>query len=151
MDDLHALAGLRRAWAEEQASAEVEAPGFEAGFEAEFAAWFEREHDQRVTWLALSADRPVGMLNLLVFTRMPRPGRPTSRWGYLANFFVLAGHRGAGIGGRLLETCVEYADGEGFVRIVLSPSERSRTLYRRSGFASADDLMVRRPPSPVGR
>jgi len=82
---------------------------------------------------------------------MPRPGRPTSRWGYLANFFVLAGHRGAGIGARLLATCVEYADAEGFVRIVLSPSERSRTLYRRAGFASADDLMVRHPASPFGR
>jgi GNAT superfamily N-acetyltransferase len=137
--DVEVLAGLRRAWVEEQQGAEVDDPGFEQAF----ADWFDREHDQRVTWLATAAHRPVGMLNMLVFTRMPKPGRPTSRWGYLANFFVLADHRGAGIGTRLLAECTQYADAHEFARIVLSPSERSRRLYERGGFGPADSLLVR--------
>jgi GNAT superfamily N-acetyltransferase len=138
--DRDALARLRRAWVEENAGAEVVDPGYEPAF----AQWFEREHDQRVTWLALADDEPVGMLNVLVFTRMPRPGRLVSQWAYLANFFVLARHRGQGIGARLLATCVEHADTHDFVRVVLSPSERSVPLYRRAGFVAADDLMIRR-------
>ncbi len=140
--DVDALAALRRAWVEEQADGAVDDPGFET----EFGRWFDREWDQRVTWLAVAGDRAVGMLNLLVFTRMPRPGRPVSRWGYLANFFVLAAHRGTGLGARLLSTCVEHADAHDFVRIVLSPSERSRTLYLRAGFGAADSLLVRDLP-----
>ena len=37
-----------------------------------------------------SDGEPVGMLNLLEFTRMPTPGRRPGRWGYLGNAFVLA-------------------------------------------------------------
>jgi GNAT superfamily N-acetyltransferase len=84
------------------------------------------------------------MLNMLVFTRMPKPGHPPSRWGYLANFFVLREHRGTGIGTRLLAACTRHADEHHFARIVLSPSERSRPLYARSGFGPADSLLVRR-------
>jgi GNAT superfamily N-acetyltransferase len=138
-EDLDALAALRRAWVEEQAGGPVDDPGFES----DFARWYEREHDQRVAWLAMDGDHAVGMVNMLVFTRMPRPGRPVSRWGYLSNFFVRADQRGSGLGGRLLSTCVEHADTHDFVRIVLSPSERSRSLYLRAGFGAADSLLVR--------
>jgi hypothetical protein len=30
------------------------------------------------------------MMNLAISERMPRPGRPASYWGYLANAYVLA-------------------------------------------------------------
>lgn len=139
-NDVGALAALRRAWVEEQAGGDVDDPGYEVAF----AEWFDREHDQRVTWVALGGGDAIGMLNMLVFTRMPRPGRPVSQWGYLANFFVRAEHRGEGVGGRLLAACVEHADAHDYVRIVLSPSERSIPLYRRAGFSPADDLMIRR-------
>jgi GNAT superfamily N-acetyltransferase len=143
VEDLGALAALRRAWVEEQAGG----PVADAGYEPAFAEWFAREHEQRVTWLATAEGEPVGMLNMLVFSRMPRPGRPVSHWGYLANFFVLAAHRGTGLGARLLSTCVEHADTHDFVRIVLSPSERSRSLYLRAGFGAADSLLVRERPA----
>ena len=34
----------------------------------------------------------------------------------------------------------------GFVRVVLSPTERSVPLYERTGFGPADALMLRTPP-----
>jgi len=141
--DRAAIAGLRRAWTEENAGHPVADPTFEERFEA----WFEREHDQRVTWLAHAGAEPVGMLNLLVFSRMPFPldddtRRPT-QWGYLANCFVAAAHRDGGVGGRLVAACTAYADDHGFARIVLSPSERSVPFYARAGFEPATSLMVR--------
>ncbi|MGA9343625.1 MAG: GNAT family N-acetyltransferase [Nocardioidaceae bacterium] len=141
--DSAAVASLRRAWTEEQAGEPID----DDGFDGEFDSWFAREADQRVTWLAEDGDDPVGMLNMLVFTRMPRPRSASERrpkqWGYIANFYVRADWRNAGVGRMLLDEAVEHADDHGFARIVLSPSELSVPLYARAGFVPATSLMIR--------
>jgi GNAT superfamily N-acetyltransferase len=136
--DVAALAALRRQWTEEQYG-ECDDPDFEQ----RFAAWFAAEAPHRVSWLAEVDGRPVGMVNLSVFERMPRPGRPPSRWGYVANVFVLAAYRDRGIGQRLLSAVLEYADRNGLVRVVLYPSQRAVPFYTRLGFGPADMLMVK--------
>ena len=138
--DLAAIAELRRASAREQ---DGERP--DPGFGADFAAWFEREQAHRIFWLAETDGRPVGSMNLMVFERMPRPGRPPGRWGYLGNAFVVAAHRNQGVGQQLLDAVLGHAAGHGFVRVVLSPSERSIPFYRRAGFRAADELLVWTP------
>ena len=147
-DDRAAIATLRRTWTEENAGHPVDDPTFEE----RFAAWFEREHDQRVTWLAYAGAGPVGMLNLLVFTRMPFPldddtARPT-RWGYLANCFVVAEHRDRGVGERSV-AAVHGVRGRARLRAdrVLAATERSVPFYARAGFALATSLMVRWAPA----
>ncbi len=97
-------------------------------------------------WLAEVGGRPAGMMNLAIYERMPRPGRALSRWGYLGNVFVLAEYRNRGIGSRLVSAALNYADENGLVRVVLSPTERSIPLYERAGFGSADALLLRTPP-----
>ena len=141
-DDGPIIAALRRDWVEEDAGATVE----DGTFEGAFTDWFEREREHRVVWLAEAEGQPVGMLNMMVFTRMPRPGRARSEWGYVANVFVRAEHRDTGIGARLLGACTAYADEHRFVRLVLSPSERSVPLYVRFGFAPASSLLLRPGP-----
>jgi GNAT superfamily N-acetyltransferase len=141
-EDAVVVAALRRAWVEENAGGTVE----DDAYDERFAEWFARESGHRVVWLAEVDGRPVGMLNMMVFTRMPRPGVAPSRWGYVANVFVLAGHRDSGIGARLLEACTSYADEQRFVRLVLSPSERSVSLYGRFGFGPATSLLLRPGP-----
>ena len=59
---------------------------------------------------------------------------------------MLAAYRNEGIGDQLLRALLGYADEEGFVRVVLSPSERSVPFYERAGFGPADALMLRTPP-----
>jgi GNAT superfamily N-acetyltransferase len=139
--DLAAIALLRRQWTQEHGGV-IDDPGFDE----RLAAWFARESSRRITWLAEADGGPVGMMNLAVFERMPRPGRASSRWGYLSNAFVLAAYRDQGIGGQLLSALLGYADDKGFVRVVLSPSERSVPFYERAGFGPADALMLRTPP-----
>jgi GNAT superfamily N-acetyltransferase len=139
-----ALAALRRAWVEERRGPQDD-PGFEAGFEA----WWADEAPQRLAWLARVEGEPVGMVNLLEFTRMPSPGAPAGRWGYLGNAFVLARHRDAGIGRLLLDALVAEARARDYVRIVLSPSARSVPFYRRAGFRDATELLVL-PLTPSG-
>lgn len=117
-------------------------------FAAQFLAWFEREGGHRWWWVAgdPSGDA-VGMVNLAVFDRMPTPDASSGRWGYLANLFVLPASRGQGVGARLVAAVLATAREEGLGRVVLSPSEQSRPLYRRAGFLPADTLLVWKPPA----
>jgi GNAT superfamily N-acetyltransferase len=142
--DVTAVATLRRAWTEERSGGPIDDPGFEA----EFAAWSDQEMAQRITWVGEVDGRAVGMLNMAVFTRMPRPKRATeppgpSCWGYVANMFVLADYRNAGVGTQLLQTAVDHAHANGYARIVLTPTDRAVAFYARLGFAPATALMVR--------
>lgn len=141
------LAGLRAWWADEQCGDLVEDPGYQVAFKE----WFEHEHEQRVTWLAEVDGEPVGMLNMLVFTRMPKPGRRTSRWGSVANVYVTRPRRDGGVGQAMLEECLSYADRHAFARLVLSPSERAVPFYARAGFRPATSLMLREQGSSPAR
>jgi GNAT superfamily N-acetyltransferase len=98
---------------------------------------------QRVAWLAEEDGVPLGMVNVMLFERMPRPGQSMARWGYVANVYVVPEHRGVGIGARFLGAVTAFADDEGLVRLVLSPTERSVPLYGRFGFTREHDLLVR--------
>jgi GNAT superfamily N-acetyltransferase len=141
--DLAAITGLRRASAQEQDGADGEQAY--TGFEEAFASWFAREMSRRIFWLAEVDGQPVGAMNLMVFDRMPRPGRQSGGWGYLGNAFVLAAQRNQGVGRLLLDAVLEYAADHRFARVVLSPSERSIPFYRRAGFRGADELIVWTP------
>jgi GNAT superfamily N-acetyltransferase len=136
--DLAAIVQLRQEWTREE-DGEIG----DLDFEENLAAWFVREWSRRIMWLAEEGGRPVGMMNLAIYERMPRPGRALSRWGYLGNVFVRAAYRNRGIGSRLVCVALSYADQNGLARVVLSPTDGSIPLYERAGFGSADALMLR--------
>jgi GNAT superfamily N-acetyltransferase len=136
--DLPTLADLRR-----ESTFELHTEREDDGFGERFAAWYEQETSRRLTWLAEDEGLAVGMMNLVLFERMPRPGPDPGRWGYLANAYVRPDYRDQGIGGRLLGAILAYADDRGFARVVLSPSQRSVPFYRRAGFGPADSLLSR--------
>ena len=118
-------------------------------FEARIGAWLVGEGDRRTTWLATHGDSPVGMASLFEYRRMPRPGVPDSRWGYVSNLFVCEGVRNRGIGSALLTHIVAAADERGYARLVLSPSAMALPFFQRAGFivpderAGCDRLLVR--------
>lgn len=137
--DEAALAGLRRAWCEEQAGGQID----DDGFDDAFTAWLAAESGRRVVFLAERDGTPVGMVNATVFERMPRPGREGTRWAYLGNAYVRPAQRGAGVGALLVEELVAWARERGCARIVLSPTSRSVPFYERHGFGPATMLMAR--------
>ena len=146
-----AVAALRRAWTAEDHPAGGHPAGDQGDsadddYEARFLDWYARESDHRINWLAELAGQPVAMMNLLIFERMPRPGLETGTWGYLANAFVLAAHRNRGIGTALLTTVIAYADGHGYLRIVLRPTEDAIPFYLRAGFFPDGGFLVRPGP-----
>lgn len=136
--DRPALAALRATWAAEQ---EPE-PQDGHGFEEIYGDWMDA--NPRKFFVAEVDGRLVGMLNLLVFERMPKPGKPPSCWVYLGNVYVLPDFRNAGIGAQLVQAAVEFSRGLNAGRMVLSPSPASRNFYARLGFQPAEELSVLR-------
>lgn len=130
--DIDDLAWLRQDWH----------PGDDAAFLAEFRAWWAAEAPNRLAWLARdSSGQPIGMANALVFRRMPVPGRPSARWLYGANVYVVPAHRRTGVASALMTAMIDRARTEGMLRIVLAPSEMSIPFYAGLGFRAATDLM----------
>ena len=137
-----AIAALRRTW-----TAEDHGDVADEGFEARFLDWYERESGRRICWLGEVSGEPVGMMNLAIFERMPRPGHDDAgTWGYLANAFVLAPYRNRGVGARLLAALLAHADDHGYLRVVLRPSERAIPFYQRAGFTADGGFLIRYAP-----
>lgn len=138
-EGLAAVRTLRERWAEEQGRPRE--PG--DPFDDDLHNWFMRERDHREFWIAYVDSKPVGMINLFVFDRMPTVGKPGGGWGYLCNMYVDEEHRSSGIGALLADALLRHADDNGLERVVLSPSERSRPFYARLGFDPAVNLLLR--------
>lgn len=138
-DGVRALAALRAAWVAESAG---ESPRpIDEQFHRSFAVWF--EDSDRVFFLAEDgAGGALGMCNVALFVRMPKPDSPPSCWAYLSNVFVAPAHRGSGVGGQLVRAAIDHARAAAAVRVVTAPTEMSRSLYARHGFGAADGLLV---------
>lgn len=135
-DHLADLAAMRAAWAGEHSDATEDA------FVERLGAWWAAQGGARHAFVARDADgAPVGMANCQVFDRMPRPGRPDVRWGYVANVWTDPAHRRRGVGRLVLDAVLDWARAEGLIRVLLNPSEVSLPLYRSAGFRPAHDLL----------
>jgi GNAT superfamily N-acetyltransferase len=139
--DIGAIASLRSLWSA--------GAGHDREFEQRIAEWLAAEGNRRTTWLATLADAPVGMASLFEYRRMPHPGQPDARWGYVSNVFVHPQHRNRGVGSALMTALITVADQRDYARLVLSPSARALPFFQRAGFvvpddaAGADRLLVR--------
>jgi len=144
--DAGAIAELRALWS----AGAVAGPAFVR----EVADWLAEAGDRRTTWLAERDGTALGLVSLFEYRRMPKPGRPASRWGYVSNMFVREEARNAGVGAALLDSVIAAAGERGYVRLVLSPDERALGFYLRAGFVvpgeagGGDRLLVR--PMPTG-
>ena len=144
--DLAPALRMRRDWTACAESGEVPPAGAtpsddDPAYEERFRRWRDREAESRRTWLAWYGADAVGMANVKIFERMPRPGVESSRWAYVANVWVDPPHRRRGAGTALVRRVVDWAAEEGMVRLVLSPSVESLPLYRALGFRPAHDLL----------
>ena len=139
--DAPALAALRASWGASLGGGTVDGPGAD-DLSARLRRWgWSGSRGARTAGPAVEGERPVGMVNVAVFERMPHAGRPDAHWAYLANLWAAAGpappgdRRGTAVGGGPLVT--GSGDGAG----ALNPSEMSLPLYRSLGFRPADDLL----------
>jgi len=105
------------------------------------AGWMRRElaGDRWRAWIAVrkgqdsSGERTVGQVWINLIQKVPNPIGERERHAYLSNLYAQPAERG-GVGTALLQKAIEWARANSVDRLVLWPSPKSVTLYRRHGF-----------------
>jgi GNAT superfamily N-acetyltransferase len=106
-------------------------------------AWMEDhlKSDAWHCWMAEEDEQPVGAVWLQLVEKIPNPRSEAEYHAYLTNFYVDERARGRGIGSQLLRAVIDWCQTREVHAIILWPTERSRRLYERNGFAVRDDIM----------
>jgi len=104
-------------------------------------------------WVAGTDDGLVGAMWLHTVHRVPVPGKHAGPIGYLTNVFIAPAHRNAGLGAQMLDRVRAWCGEEGFSLVIVWPTERSRSFYRRGGFDRPDEPLVLEiePDEPLER
>lgn len=84
----------------------------------------------------------MGCGGLCLYDEMPSPDNPSGRCAYLMNIYVREGHRGAGIGKKIVRYLVGCALERGVTKIYLETSQCGRKLYESAGFTAMKDMML---------
>ena len=116
----------------------------EAEFVERCRRWMQerlREESRWRCWLAERDCTPVGHLWLQLIEKIPNPLVEPEHHAYITNFYVREDARGCGIGSKLLEAALAWSKTQDLQAVILWPTERSRSLYLRHGFAVRDDLL----------
>jgi GNAT superfamily N-acetyltransferase len=92
-------------------------------------------------WIAELDGSPIGSVWVQLIEKIPNPIAEPEHYVYLTNFFVREEHRGKGIGSQLLAAALAWSRNQNAELVLLWPTERSKPLYVRHGFESADDFM----------
>jgi GNAT superfamily N-acetyltransferase len=132
-DDAQALAELRWEFRAPRATPTESAEAFAA----RCGDWMRIElaSGRWCAWVALDDGRVVGQLWMFLMPKIPNPSAELERHAYISNVYVAPESRG-GAGSPLLKAALDKAKASGVDSIVLWPTERSRTLYMRHGFAA---------------
>jgi GNAT superfamily N-acetyltransferase len=95
-------------------------------------------------WVAERDGEIVGTLWLQLIEKLPNPVGEPERHAYISSLYVRPGLRGQGTGSALLTAALEACREQEVDAVILWPTEESRPLYVRHGFAVRDDVMERR-------
>ncbi|HXI61266.1 MAG TPA: GNAT family N-acetyltransferase [Pyrinomonadaceae bacterium] len=138
--DARSLARLRYAF---RASTGI-ATENEAIFLDRCTAWME-EHlaaeSRWKCWVTEKNGKLTGCVWVQLVEKIPNPRDESENHAYLTNFYVEESMRGRGVGSRLLEEVIAWCRTHDVHAVILWPTNRSRGLYGRQGFAVRDDLM----------
>jgi GNAT superfamily N-acetyltransferase len=114
------------------------------------APWMRRElttGNAWRAWVAVSNRAIVGQVWLNTVHKIPNPVSELETHGYISNLYVKPSERG-GIGTRLLDAALKWAQANGIDRVILWPSPRSVTLYLRHGFSHGGEVMELKVSKP---
>jgi len=98
------------------------------------------EADAWRCWVAEREGKMIGNLWLQRIEKIPNPTSESEYYAYITSFFVTESARGKGIGSSLLSTSLTWCREHEVQAVILWPTDKSRTLYERFGFAVRSDL-----------
>jgi len=92
-------------------------------------------------WVAEQDNTIIGNLWMQLIEKIPNPVKEPEFHAYVTNFYVREEARGRGVGARMLGVALEWAKAQDVQAVILWPTEQSRPLYERHGFAVREDLL----------
>jgi len=106
-------------------------------------AWMEThlETDAWQCWVVEVNEHLIAAVWLQLVEKIPNPVAELEHHAYLTSFYVAEAARGRGIGTQLLREAISWCEARQVHAVILWPTERSRSLYERHGFAVRDDIM----------
>lgn len=116
----------------------------ESDFVERCSAWMTAHLDDNSLWkcwVAESNDEILGTLWLQLVEKIPNPRAEPEYHAYVTNFYLREATRGKGVGSRLLTMALDWCKAREVHAVILWPSEKSRTLYERHGFAVRSDIL----------
>ena len=116
----------------------------EASFLGRCTRWMEerlRPGSQWRCWVVEREGAIEGHLWLQLIEKIPNPVTERENHGYITNVYLQPQARNAGAGAMLMAAAMAWCEEHEVDSVILWPTERSRTLYARFGFAVRDDLM----------
>jgi GNAT superfamily N-acetyltransferase len=117
-----------------------------AAFTARCSAWMGTALGPGSRWRAWVAERGpqvVGGIWLQVIEKIPNPVVEPECHAYISNLYVMPEARGHGVGKALLDAALRDCRALHPHAVILWPTERSRSLYTRVGFAAPKDILTR--------
>ncbi len=98
-------------------------------------------------WVAVQAETIVGHVWLNLIEKIPNPVAEAEWHGYITNMYVQEKARG-GVGGALMDGALTWCAARDIDYIVLWPTQQSRALYGRKGFAVSSEILAQSRRDP---
>lgn len=92
-----------------------------------------------IHWVIEDEGDIVGVMTIRMVEKEPSPAHGAGYLGYLTNVVLAPSRRNQGLGTRLLATAISWAWGRGVEVLIVWPSAKSYSFYRRAGFTGRDD------------
>jgi len=92
-------------------------------------------------WLAVESQEIISHVFVQQIPMVPRPCKISDRWGYITNAYTLPQFRSKGIGSALFAHVIAWARAMDLELLIVWPSHRAVTFYRRMGFDVQNDVM----------
>jgi GNAT superfamily N-acetyltransferase len=138
VDDALAVAQLRWTWRVDERGEQAASPD---EFADRFRSWMFDHADTHFAFVAEDQGAAIGMAWLAVVTRVPGPGVWLRQAGMVQSVYVLPHHRGRQVGEQLVRAAIAQARELSLDYLMVHPSERSFSLYRRVGFAESAGVL----------
>jgi GNAT superfamily N-acetyltransferase len=116
----------------------------EEGFIARCSAWMADRLSPSSPWRCWVYEGDSGISGhiwLQLIEKIPNPAPELEQHAYITNVYVRPDARGSGAGQALLGAALSFCKANNVDSVILWPTDRSRTLYARNGFAVRHDLM----------
>lgn len=111
-----------------------EIPWFEEALTSgDFAAWVAENENGTI----------IASSGISFYELTPKPWNMDGKYGFVSSMYTSEDYRRKGIGGKLLQTALDYSKSVGVDWVTLHASESGKSLYQSFGFKQTNEMRMK--------